>query len=317
MSVYTEQIGSYLLLEQLGSGGMAVVWRAWDQRKNRDVAVKAIKPEFQGDAHFINRFLDEARRQSRLDHPNIVKVLDTFSVGQQQCMVMQLIVGESLEDRLEQSPNHRLSVEQAIPIVHDILAALDYAHRNGVTHRDVKPSNILIERSSGRAFLADFGISLAVGELRRTRAGVPVGTSEYMSPEQIRDPLHIDHRSDVYSVGCVLYETLTGQPPFTAPDVNGNAWELAIRSAHIKSAPLAPHFRVESIPRELSKQVIWALEKNPELRLPGCAEFSRLLSQQISSTRTATGSIKKLWRAFAPPLGVGLLAGLLIYLILP
>ncbi len=295
MSALSKQsIGPYQIVDELGVGGMAMVWRAWDQRNQCDVAIKAIKNEYRNDSCFVKRFLDESRRQARLEHPNIVKVLDTLQVGHLQCMVMQLIEGESLEERLDRLPEKRINFEEALPIFCDILDALDYAHRKGVTHRDIKPSNILIERETGRAYLSDFGISLAIGELRHTRAHVPVGTPEYMSPEQIRTPQSIDFRSDVYSLGCVLYEALIGRPPFTAPELGGNAWEVAIRSAHVKNSPVPPHRLSHSVTKSVSKIIMWALEKDPDKRLPGCAEFARQLNASRESGASPFNKFKRI-----------------------
>jgi len=224
------------------------------------------------------RFRDEVRRHSRLNHPRIVKLLDTFSLNSQQCMVMALIPGESLATLLKRTAGHALSLEFAIRIFTDILSALDYAHRHGIWHRDVKPSNILLD-AKHRAYLADFGIAIAVGEARLTRAGVAVGTVEYMSPEQIRSPQHVDHRTDVYSAGCVLYEMLTGRPPFIFPERGGGT---ALRAAHMSERPVPPQQRQPEIPMAVSDVIMSALSKDPSQRPQGCAEFSRLLHAAIS-----------------------------------
>ena len=268
--------GKYVLEHVLGEGGMGVVWQAWDPENSRHVAIKVVAEGLLTDPGIEARFQNEVRRHARLDHPNIVKLLDTFSFNNQQCMVMALVPGESLATLMERTPNHALSVESTIPIFTDILSALDYAHRNGILHRDVKPSNILLD-SKHRAYLADFGIAIAVGEARLTRAGVAVGTAEYMSPEQIRTPEHIDHRTDVYSAGCVLYEMLTGRPPFVHSELGGATADIALRVAHIKETPVSPQQRRPSIPPDISDVVMSALNKDPDQRPQGCAEFSRLL----------------------------------------
>lgn len=255
---------------------MGVVWQAWDSRNNQHVAIKVVADGLLTDPGIGARFQNEVRRHARLDHPNIVKLLDTFSINDQQCMVMTLIRGEPLATLMQRTPNHALPVESAIQIFTDILAALDYAHRNGILHRDVKPSNILLDPKH-QAYLADFGIAIAVGEARLTRAGIAVGTAEYMSPEQIRTPGHIDHRTDVYSAGCVLYEMLTGRPPFIHSEVGGATADIALRAAHIKETPVSPQQRRPSIPPGISDVIMSALSKDPGKRPQGCAEFSRLL----------------------------------------
>lgn len=289
-----QRVGQYIFESILGRGGMADVWRAWDTQQQKHVAIKVIAEEFVGDANFSVRFLDEIRRHGRLKHPNIVAIINTFAVGGQLCMVMNLIQGESLAAVLERSPEHRLPLGVMLPILTDVLAALDYAHRKGVVHRDVKPSNILLDNAGRRAYLSDFGIALAIGEERRTRTGVPVGTAEYMSPEQIRTPLQLDYRTDVYSLGCVFYETLTGRPPFVGSDFQGSTPSyLAIGSAHVHKTPVPPCQRLSSIPKEINDLIMWALRKDLDRRLPGCAEFARLLvssQQKLKTTDTATAT---------------------------
>lgn len=273
--------GKYQLEHILGKGGMAVVWKAWDPETRQHVAIKVVAESLLADPGISARFEDELRRHARLNHPNIVRLIDTFSVNDQQCMVMNLIEGESLAALLERTPNNILPLDVVVRIFTDVLSALDYAHRNGILHRDVKPSNILLDAQQ-HAYLLDFGIALAVGEARRTRAGGRVGTPEYMSPEQIRTPENIDHRTDVYSGGCVLYAMLTGQPPFTVPEQeNGTTGELALRAAHVKEIPVPPHRRQPSIPLGISNLIMSALSKDPGQRPQGCAEFSRLLLAAI------------------------------------
>jgi serine/threonine protein kinase len=271
-----QQLGPYVIEGLLGTGGMAAVWRAWDRRRGQQVAIKVIADEMANDPAFNARFMDEVRRHARLKHPHIVAILDTLNMSGRACLVMDLVAGGSIGTLLDQSPQRRLPAAVAVPIILDVLAALDFAHRNGIWHRDVKPANILLDAAQ-KAYLSDFGISLALGEERRTRYGVPVGTAEYMSPEQIRTPQRVDHRTDVYSLGCVLYEMLTGRPPFIGAEVDGGNSDIAIRAAQVNSEPVAPRQRVPSIPADIDALIMHALSKNPDERLPGCAEFSRRL----------------------------------------
>jgi serine/threonine protein kinase len=299
-----QRLGHYNLDHVLGAGGMAVVWRAWDSKIGRQVAIKVVSDEFADNPAFTERFLDEIRRHRRLDHPRIVRIHDAFSFAGRICMVMDLITGRSLAALIEQTPQHRLPIHSAVAIMADVLAALDHAHRHGVLHRDVKPSNILLD-GNNRAYLSDFGIALALGEERRTRTGVPVGTAEYMSPEQIRTPQHIDHRTDVYSAACVLYEMLTGRPPFIRSELKAGESDFAVRSAHMNSVPIPPRQRVPSIGTDIDALVMRGLRKVPDKRLPGCAEFSRLLVTAARGSATPVSGQTN--RALPLAAGVGLL----------
>jgi serine/threonine protein kinase len=278
MSLHAGQrVGPYVVESLLGAGAMATVWRAWDERHAEHVAIKIMADGLAEDAQLMARFIDELRRHAKLHHPHIVAVRDVFSIGGQPCMVMDLVPGGSLEKVLDTSPGRRLSLEASRPLMLDVLSALDYAHRKGIVHRDVKPSNILLDAQHEHAWLSDFGIALTEGERRRTRVGVSVGTNAYMSPEQIRAET-IDFRSDVYAMGCVMYETLTGQPPFVAATAGTDAVRAAVLAAHLNEQPVAPRHRDRAMAPQISKLIMRALEKNPERRVPGCAEFARLLN---------------------------------------
>ncbi|WP_168790621.1 serine/threonine-protein kinase [Paraburkholderia aromaticivorans] len=302
-----QRVGPYVVESLLGAGGMATVWRAWDDRSSEHVAIKIMADALADDAQLTARFIDELRRHVQLHHPHIVAVRDVFSIGGKPCMVMDLIPGGSLAAALDASPERRLSVEVARPLMLEVLDALDYAHRKGIVHRDVKPSNILLDAQHQHAWLSDFGIALTEGEKRRTRVGVSVGTNAYMSPEQIRAE-KIDFRSDVYAMGCVLYETLTGRPPFVAVASGDNSIRAAVLAAHLRDQPVAPRRRVASIPANVSELIMSALMKDPARRVAGCAEFARLLS---APARTPGGAVpRKVWIAalVALALIVGVLA---------
>ncbi len=278
------QVRQYVIQDLIAEGGMGAVWRAWDSRREVSVAIKVVSNDLLADPDFKTRFLDEVHRHARLNHPNIVPVLDAFEHEGQSYCVMQLIEGTSLAALLKSKAAHRLEGDEARRIMSDILAALDYAHQHGIIHRDIKPSNVLLDRE-GRAYLIDFGIALAIGEQRRTRTGLAVGTPLYMSPEQIRRPKEIDHRSDVYSAGCVFYEMLTGRPPFLpTPETRGDT-DFAVKEAHVKAAPIPPRALVADIPPRISRLIMMALEKNPANRLPGCREFLRLLNAPETGER--------------------------------
>jgi serine/threonine-protein kinase len=269
----------YLLINPIAEGGMGVVWRAWDSRHKSFVAIKAVNNSLLEDPDFKYRFTDEISRHAKLSHPNIVKILDYFEYDGISCCAMEYVEGSSLANLIDNSPHKFLDIKQVEKIANDILVALDYAHRQGIIHRDIKPSNILIDKQ-GNAHLIDFGIALAVGENRRTRTGQFIGTPYYMSPEQIRTPKKIDHLSDVYSVGCVLYEALTGRPPFIGrPEQKGNDY-FDIRQAHIHNTPVPLNQIRPTIPVYLNNLIMSALAKKPENRPPGCCEFRKQLTKK-------------------------------------
>ncbi len=207
----------YVLERELGQGGMATVWLAHDLKHDRDVALKVLRPELAASVG-PERFLAEIRLTARLQHPHIVALFDSGEADGFLYYVMPRIEGESLRARLEREK--RLDVEAMLAVAHPVAQALAYAHEQGIVHRDIKPENILLSR--GQPFVTDFGIAQAVsvaGGERLTATGVAVGTPAYMSPEQVFGDGVVDARSDVYSLGCVIYEMLGGAPPFTGATV--------------------------------------------------------------------------------------------------
>ncbi|UCF40475.1 MAG: protein kinase, partial [Gemmatimonadota bacterium] len=243
----------YRLGPEIGAGGMATVYRARDLRHERDVAVKVIHPDLAAHAA-TERFLREIKIAANLTHPHIVPVYDSGSADGQLYFVMPLIQGESLRTRLERTG--QLPLGEVLTYARDVAQALAYAHRQGVVHRDVKPENILL--AGDHAVVADFGIARAVsaaGDARLTRAGAVVGTPAYMSPEQASGSGDVDHRSDLYGFGCVLYEMLAGQPPFTGDNTQ------AILSAHVLEQPRPLTELRPDVPAQLSEVVMRCLEK--------------------------------------------------------
>jgi serine/threonine-protein kinase len=204
----------YRIERQLGSGGMSVVYLAEDLRHGRPVALKVLRPEIAA-ALGRERFLQEIRLTARLDHPHILPMLDSGEDSGVLWYTMPYVKGETLRDLLRREA--QLPLDVALDVAHQIALALDHAHRDGVIHRDLKPENILI--SEGQARVADFGVARALsaaGSERITEAGLVVGTPTYMSPEQAAGDRELDGRSDLYSLGCVLYEMLTGEVPFAS-----------------------------------------------------------------------------------------------------
>jgi len=209
----TALLDRYQLVRELGQGGMATVYLAHDVRHGRDVALKVLRPEL---AAILGRerFLAEIRLTAKLDHPHILTLIDSGEAEGHLWYALPYVRGESLRQRLNR--DRQLSLADALAIVGDIASALEYAHSRGVIHRDVKPENIMIHE--GEAMLTDFGIALAVREAggeRLTETGLSVGTPQYMSPEQATADRQLDARSDIYSLGAVLYEMLAGEPPFS------------------------------------------------------------------------------------------------------
>ena len=219
----------YRLVSRIAVGGMGEVWRAHDNALNRDVAVKVLREEFAGDEGFIERFRAEARNSAALSHPNIASLYDYGEEGGSAYLVMELVLGEPLSDLLDREPV--LPARRLLPLLAQTARALHAAHVAGVVHRDVKPQNILVDRSD-RVRITDFGISTAINQVPLTDAGMVMGTAQYLSPEQAMGGAATP-ASDIYSLGIVAYEALAGHRPYTG----ATAVEIAV--AHV-STPMPP-----------------------------------------------------------------------------
>jgi len=265
--------GDYELLAFIGQGGMAQVWSARSVSKGELVAIKALLPAYAENGVLRERLLREGQSQNMLQHQNILRSRGTYEWGRSIFMVMELVDGESLERYIQR--RRIMPVPEVRGVAQSVLSALSHAHDHQIVHRDVKPSNILLSRK-GRILLGDFGIALLQNSIRLTRFG-GMGTPSYMSPEQIvgRD---IDHRSDLYSVGCVLYELLTGAPPF--PAVGSDANDV-VRRAHQKTLPEPLIPKNPDVPAALEKAVLRALEKLPADRFESSAAFAAALGVSI------------------------------------
>jgi eukaryotic-like serine/threonine-protein kinase len=268
----------YRIERELGQGGMATVYLAHDLRHDRKVALKVLRPELAA-VIGADRFLAEIKTTANLQHPHILPLFDSGRTGGQPdgraddflYYVMPFIEGESLRDRLTREK--QLPIADAMRIATEVAGALDYAHRHNVIHRDIKPENILLH--DGRALVADFGIALAVssaGGTRMTETGMSLGTPHYMSPEQATGEREITARSDVYALGCVTYEMLLGEPPFTGPTAQAIVAKLLTE----KPARLLP--RRDRIPPEVEDAVLTALEKLPADRWGSAKEFAEALA---------------------------------------
>ena len=276
----------YRLERELGAGGMATVYLAHDLRHDRSVAVKVLRPELAA-VIGAERFLAEIKTTAALQHPHILPLFDSGQADGFLFYVMPLIEGESLRDRLNRE--HQLAVEDSVRLAKEIGSALDYAHRHGVIHRDIKPENILLH--DGAALVADFGIALAVshaGGNRMTETGLSLGTPGYMSPEQATGERGLDARSDVYSLGCLLYEMLAGEPPHTGPTVQ------AVIAAVVTKEPERLSVRRKSVPPNIDAAVHKALAKLPADRFASADAFVRAISDPTSGAATSATS------AFAP-----------------
>ena len=271
----------YRVVRELGAGGMATVYLAHDLKHERDVAIKVLHPDL-GAALGGERFLTEIRTTARLQHPHILPLLDSGSANGLLYYVMPLVTGETLRARLERE--RQLPIDDALRIAREVADALEYAHALGVIHRDVKPENILLQ--GGHALVADFGIALAVqqaGGQRMTQTGLSLGTPQYMSPEQAMGERTIDARSDVYALGAVTYEMLTGDPPFTGSTVQA----IVAKVLTEKPAPLIA--RRERVTPEVEHAVLTALEKVPADRFASAADFAKALSD--SSFRSGAAAV--------------------------
>ena len=265
----------YALERELGRGGMATVYLAREVAGERAVAVKAMHPEL-ASALGLERFRREMEIVGSLSHPGIVPLLDSGRADALLYYVMPYVEGESLHERLERE--RRLPPDEAVRIVLQVAEALSYAHGRGILHRDVKPDNILLAASPPRALIADFGLARAVGaadSTKLTKTGTIVGTVHYMSPEQVREDRGIDERSDVYSLGCVLYEMLTGAPPFLGRSVT----DLVMK---ILRTPPGPVSAVNPLVQPaLEQAVLRALAKAPADRVPSMRQLAAGLPQPV------------------------------------
>ncbi|WP_280468627.1 Stk1 family PASTA domain-containing Ser/Thr kinase [Nocardia cyriacigeorgica] len=259
----------YELGEIIGFGGMSEVHKARDVRLSRDVAIKVLRADLARDPTFYLRFKREAQNAAALNHPAIVAVYDTGEAeidgGPLPYIVMEYVDGDTLRDIVRgKGP---LPPRRAMEIIADVCAALDFSHKAGIVHRDMKPANIMINRS-GAVKVMDFGIARAIADAANpmTQTAAVIGTAQYLSPEQARGE-SVDARSDVYSVGCVLFEILTGEPPFTGDS------PIAVAYQHVREDPRLPSHVHNGVPRELDSVVLKAMSKNPANRYQTAAEM--------------------------------------------
>src|SRR5437762_8980921 len=265
----------YTIERELGRGGMATVYLAQDRKHHRQVAIKVLKPELAA-ALGPDRFLREIETAARLNHPHILPLHDSGQAGGSLYYVMPYIEGESLRERLEREGP--LPLEDALRITRDVTSALSYAHGHDVVHRDIKPENILL--SGGEAVVADFGIARAItaaaaGTL--TETGIAIGTPGYMSPEQATESERLDGRSDIYSLGCVLYEMLAGEPPYTGANVRN-----VIAKQLTDPVPSVRRLR-DTVPPTIDAAISKSLAKAPADRFATADQFGEVLMASVAA----------------------------------
>jgi len=271
-----DRVLSYIIERELGEGGMGAVYLGRHTVLNQTVAIKALSPLLARDQALRERFIQEANIQAGLRHPGLVQVLTAEMEGEQPSLVMEYIEGKSLSEVLEL--RGALPIDDAIKIMEQVFSAVGYAHRQSVIHRDLKPSNVMV-MANGEAKVTDFGIAKVLGSTKLTRTGTAMGSAHYMSPEQIRRPETVDVRSDIYSLGCVFYEVLTGRPPFGEKDASGTESDFEIKEGHIRGQIPALQSLRPDIPGWLTHLVMQLLEKEPEKRPSSCEVVLESLMQ--------------------------------------
>jgi serine/threonine kinase PknH len=280
------ELGGYVIGKQLAEGGMGVIYQGFKPGSNDKVAIKIMLANLIRDdsaAHL--RFEREIEMMRSLDHPNIVPLYDHGTEGGLRYFVMKLIMGVSLHDVLKRQ---RFSPVDVLGLLQPIAQALDYAHARNLIHRDIKPANILVESTRGagpfssHVYLSDFGLSKIIGDLSLTPFGFNVGTAHYMAPEQILDT-GLTPRSDIYSLGIVIYEALCGKLPFRSPSITD------LLGQHLEEPP-PPLSAMEGFPAALSDVVIRSLAKSPEDRYATAGEFAAAYAEVLSSLDETTAT---------------------------
>ena len=286
-----ERIGPYRLLEEVGRGGMGVVYRAYQENLDRTVALKMLAPGRTG-REFLERFRQEVRAMAGLSHPNVVAVFDAGEVLGRPYLVMEFVPGETCQQHLQR--RGPLPAEQAARIVCQVAQAVEFLHQKGMLHRDLKPSNILLDES-GHVRVTDFGLVAMLEQGREGDAGALAGTPAYMAPEQVDPELApLDQRTDVYGLGALLYALLTGHPPAEGQDL----WDTLARLR--RGEPRLPSEHVPGIPQELQRVCMKCLEKHPQNRYLSAAAVAQELQRFLQGEPVEAepwGWLDRLWRA--------------------
>jgi serine/threonine protein kinase len=266
-------VGSYKITEKIGEGGMGAVFKGIDLMLEREVAIKMLRPELASQPQVVERFRSEAVTLAKLNHPNIATLFSFLRQGEDFFMVMEFVRGETLDSLIRRSGAMRC--DTAIALFCQALEGIDHAHRMGIIHRDIKPANMMLTET-GTLKVMDFGIARVLGTSRMTKQGNIVGTIEYMSPEQVRGQ-ETDARSDIYSLGILLYEMLTGRVPFSSDS------EFDLMKMQIDDAPQPPRVFSAQIPQAVEQAIMRALAKRSEARFQGAGEFRNALSSALGT----------------------------------
>ena len=276
-----DTVGDYRIVDFLGRGGMGRLFRVRNLISDRVDAMKVIAPDLRGSPELADRFLREIKVHASLEHPNIAALRTALRVGDQFAMVMELVEGMDLDEKLRQGP---IEARAAVDLVEQVLSALAFAHARGVTHRDIKPANIIVT-PAGIVKLTDFGIAQSAGDPRLTGTGMALGSLYYMSPEQV-SAQPVDGRADIYSLGVTFYHMVTGRRPF-----DGESGP-AILAAQLMRTPAPPAEVNPEVPAAVSAMIMRALEKDPGQRFQTAAEFQSALRGQVElpPRRAGTGS---------------------------
>jgi eukaryotic-like serine/threonine-protein kinase len=281
-------IGNYKIEEKLGEGGMGAVYRGVDTMLDREVAIKALRPELASQTSVVERFRSEAVTLAKLNHPNIATLYTMFRQGEELYMVLEFVRGETLDGILQR--RGALPAEEAIPVFCQVLDGIDHAHELGIVHRDIKPANMMLTEK-GTLKVLDFGIARLLGSARMTRAGNIIGTLEYMAPEQVKGQ-ETDGRSDIYALGMMLYEVLTGRLPFQTEN------EFELMKLQTEVMPDSPRALNPNIPEAVEEAIMRAIQKNPDERFQTAGEFRALLLEAgfgaQGTMHGLTGTHKKL-----------------------
>lgn len=294
--------GRYRIEKELGKGGMGVVYLAGHKFMPKMFAIKSLLPSLVQNEDLKQRFLAELNTHSQMGHPNIVQVTDCFEENNQLYVVMEYVDGTDLEQKIKNEG--RLQETKALNLFRQVLEALQYAHQKDFIHRDIKPSNILIG-TDGRPRVSDFGIAILNSASRLTNiSGAPIGTSWYMSPEQIRTPLNIDHRSDIYSLGILLYEMLSGNVPFDGET------EFSIQEQQVSSPVPNLCLRHTDISEAAMRIIRKAMEKNVAMRYQSCTEFIKDIDKLIRP------SVRR-WKIAALGFSLAIPFGIATYIMMP